>query len=53
VLVFEQYCTFGGMTISEELAAPTFLSDVHASGYLVAKLSPAPASSGWPITGSS
>ena len=51
MLVFEQYCTFGGMTISEELAAPT--SDVHASGYLVAKLSPAPASSGWPITGSS
>jgi beta-carotene ketolase (CrtO type) len=30
------------MTISEELAAPGFLSDVHASGYLVAKLTPAP-----------
>jgi len=30
------------MTTSEELAASGFLSDVHASGYLVAKLSPAP-----------
>lgn len=30
------------MTISEELTAPGFLSDVHASGYLVAKLTPAP-----------
>ena len=42
VLVLERYGTVGGMTISEELAAPGFLSDVHASGYLVAKLSPAP-----------
>src|SRR5262245_10356889 len=30
------------MTISEEIAAPGHLSDVHASGYLVAKLSPSP-----------
>jgi beta-carotene ketolase (CrtO type) len=30
------------MTISEEIAAPGFLSDIHASGYLVAKLTPAP-----------
>jgi len=42
VLVLERYKTFGGMTVSEELAAPGFLSDVHASGYLVAKLTPAP-----------
>jgi len=42
VLVLERYSTYGGMTISEELAGPGFLSDVHASGYLVAKLTPAP-----------
>jgi phytoene dehydrogenase-like protein len=42
VLVLERYETYGGMTVSEELAAPGFLSDVHASGYLVAKLTPAP-----------
>jgi beta-carotene ketolase (CrtO type) len=42
VLVLEQYRTLGGMTISEEAAAPGFLSDIHASGYLVAKLSLAP-----------
>ncbi|MGO8840511.1 MAG: FAD-dependent oxidoreductase [Methyloceanibacter sp.] len=34
VLVLERYSTYGGMTISEEIAAPAFLSDVHASGYL-------------------
>src|SRR5512141_837058 len=42
VLVLERYETYGGMTVSEELAAPGFLSDVHASCYLVAKLTPAP-----------
>jgi phytoene dehydrogenase-like protein len=42
VLVLEQYSEVGGMTISEEIAAPGFLSDIHASGYLVAKLTPAP-----------
>jgi phytoene dehydrogenase-like protein len=42
VLVLEQYSEIGGMTISEEIAAPGFLLDVHASGYLVAKLTPAP-----------
>jgi beta-carotene ketolase (CrtO type) len=42
VLVLERYETYGGMTVSEELTAPGFLSDVHASGYLVAKLTPAP-----------
>src|SRR5437763_8757680 len=40
VLVLEQYRSFGGMTISEEVTAPGYLSDIHASGYLVAKLSP-------------
>ena len=40
VLVLERYETYGGMTVSEQLAAPGFLSDVHASGYLVAKLTP-------------
>jgi phytoene dehydrogenase-like protein len=42
VLVLERYETYGGMTVSEQLAAPGFLSDVHASGYLVAKLTTAP-----------
>ena len=42
VLVLEQYSDIGGMTISEEIAAPGFLSDIHASGYLVAKLNPGP-----------
>jgi beta-carotene ketolase (CrtO type) len=42
VLVLEQYHTAGGMTISEEITRPGFLSDVHASGYALAKLSPAP-----------
>jgi beta-carotene ketolase (CrtO type) len=46
VLVLEEYSAIGGMTISEEIAAPGFLSDVHASGYLVAKLTPAPAELG-------
>src|SRR5947208_16286112 len=41
VLVLEQYESFGGMTISEEVIAPGYLSDVHASGFLVAKLAPA------------
>src|SRR5262249_48407431 len=36
VLVVEQYRTVGGMTITEELAAPGFRSDVHASGYQLA-----------------
>jgi phytoene dehydrogenase-like protein len=42
VLVLERYETYGGMTVSEQLATPGFLSDAHASGYLVAKLRPAP-----------
>jgi phytoene dehydrogenase-like protein len=40
VLVLEQYRDVGGMTISEEVTGPGFLTDVHASGFLVAKLSP-------------
>jgi phytoene dehydrogenase-like protein len=42
VLVLEHHSSPGGMTISEEIVAPGFLSDIHASGYLVAKLNPAP-----------
>jgi phytoene dehydrogenase-like protein len=42
VLVVEQYRVVGGMTITEELAAPGFRSDVHASGYQLANISPAP-----------
>lgn len=42
VLVLERGERIGGMTRSEELAAPGYLSDVHASGYLVAKLTPVP-----------
>jgi phytoene dehydrogenase-like protein len=45
-IVLERGDAVGGMTVSEELAAPGHLSDVHASGYLVAKLSPAPAELG-------
>ncbi|MBV8983246.1 MAG: NAD(P)/FAD-dependent oxidoreductase [Acidimicrobiia bacterium] len=41
VLVVEQYHDYGGMTISEEVTAPGYLSDIHASGFLVAKLAPA------------
>src|SRR5437773_1123967 len=42
VIVLERYATIGGMTISEEIAAPGHLSDVHASGYLLPKLAPSP-----------
>ena len=42
MLVIERYHTIGGMTISEEITLPGFLSDVHASGYQLANLSPAP-----------
>lgn len=41
VLVLEQYHTVWGMTITEELTLPSFWSDVHASGYQLANLSPA------------
>jgi beta-carotene ketolase (CrtO type) len=42
VTVFEEYPAVGGMTLTEELAAPGFRSDVHASGYQLASLSPTP-----------
>lgn len=43
VLVLERYASAGGMTLTEELTLPGFHSDVHASGYQLANLSPAPA----------
>jgi beta-carotene ketolase (CrtO type) len=42
VLVLEQYKQIGGMTRSEEVTLPGFVSDVHAFGYQLAHLSPAP-----------
>ncbi len=42
VLVLERYHDIGGMTITEELTLPGFRSDVHASGYQLANLSPVP-----------
>lgn len=42
VLVLEQYRQIGGLTRSEQLALPGFVSDVHAYGYQLAHLSPAP-----------
>src|SRR5208337_3735047 len=41
-LVLEQYHTVGGMTITEEITLPGFRSDIHAFGYQLANLSPAP-----------
>lgn len=46
VLVLEQYRTIGGMTISEELTLPGFQSDVHATGYQLANISPVPSELG-------
>jgi beta-carotene ketolase (CrtO type) len=42
VMVLEQQDQIGGMTRSEELTLPGFRSDVHAYGYQLAHLSPAP-----------
>lgn len=42
VLVVEQYHTVGGMTVTEEETLPGFWSDIHASGYQLANLSPVP-----------
>src|SRR5262245_60335949 len=42
VLVLEQYRTLGGMTVTEEETLPGFWSDIHASGYQLANLSPVP-----------
>jgi beta-carotene ketolase (CrtO type) len=43
VLALDRYFEVGGMTITHEVTLPGYLSDVHASGFLVAKLTPAPA----------
>jgi phytoene dehydrogenase-like protein len=40
--VLEQYHTVGGMTVTEEETLPGFWSDLHASGYQLANLSPVP-----------
>jgi phytoene dehydrogenase-like protein len=42
VLMLEQYHTVGGMTVTEEETLPGFWSDIHASGYQLANLSPVP-----------
>ena len=42
VLVIEKYHSIGGMTITEEITLPGFLSDVHAFSYQLANLSPVP-----------
>ena len=42
VLVLEQYHTVGGMTVTEQETLPGFWSDLHASGYQLANLSPVP-----------
>jgi beta-carotene ketolase (CrtO type) len=42
VLVLEQYTQIGGLTRSEAVTLPGFRSDVHAYGYQLAHLSPAP-----------
>lgn len=42
VLVLEAYHTVGGMTVTEEITLPGFRSDLHASGYQLANLSPVP-----------
>ena len=40
--VLEEYCSIGGMTITEEITLPGFKSDVHAFGYQLANLPPVP-----------
>ncbi len=41
-LVLEEYQTVGGMTVTEEETLPGFWSDIHASGYQLANISPVP-----------
>lgn len=41
-MVIEKYHSIGGMTITEEITLPGYLSDVHAFGYKLANLSPVP-----------
>lgn len=42
VIVLEDYCSIGGMTLTEEITLPGFRSDVHAFGYSLATISPVP-----------
>lgn len=42
VLALDQYHTVGGMAITEEITLPGLRSDLHAFGYQLASLSPAP-----------
>ncbi|MGB9167715.1 MAG: NAD(P)/FAD-dependent oxidoreductase [Nitrososphaeraceae archaeon] len=42
VLVIEKYDSIGGMTITEEITLPGYMSDVHAFGYQLSNLSPVP-----------
>jgi phytoene dehydrogenase-like protein len=42
VLVLEQAERVGGMTLTEEVTLPGFWSDLHASGWQLANLSPVP-----------
>src|SRR5262247_3977315 len=46
ILVLEQYHQVGGMTVTEEETLPGFWSDIHASGYQLANLSPVPSELG-------
>ncbi len=41
-MVIEKYHSIGGMTITEEITLPGYLSDVHAIGYKLANLSLVP-----------
>jgi beta-carotene ketolase (CrtO type) len=41
VVVLEEYPAIGGMTLTEDLTLAGFRSDVHASGYQLANISPA------------
>lgn len=42
VLVLEEYCSIGGMTITEEITLRGFKSDIHTFGYQLANTSPVP-----------
>lgn len=46
VIVLEQYHLVGGMTVTEQETLPGFWSDLHASGYQLANLSPVPSELG-------
>ena len=43
VLVLEAYEQIGGMTLTQDVTLPGFWSDIHASGYQLANISPVPA----------